>query len=39
MGAAGFLGVLFFFWSVFVFFVFLDDGVGWGEVGWDVNVM
>ena len=33
MGAAGFLGVLFFFWSVFVFLFFLMMawvGVKWG---------
>ena len=41
MGAAGRLGVLLFFWCFFfsVFLVsFFDDGVGWGGVGWDVNV-
>ena len=38
MGAARRLGVLFFF-GVFLFvLVFFDDGLGWGGVGWDVNV-
>jgi hypothetical protein len=36
VGAAGRLGVLLFF---FVFFwVFFDDGMGWGGAGWDVKV-
>ena len=39
MGAAGRLGVLLFFWCFFPFWgYFFDDGVGWGGVGWDVNV-
>ena len=36
MGAAGRLGVLLFFFRFFA--IFFDDGVGWGGVGWDVNV-
>ena len=39
MGAAGCLGVLLFFLCFSRFFViFFFDGVGWGGVGWDVNV-
>ena len=40
MGAAGRLGVLLFFWCFFFRFlaIVFDDGVGWGGVGWDVNV-
>ena len=39
MGAAGRLGVLLLFWCFCCFLLkFFDDGVGWGGVGWDVNV-
>jgi len=38
MGAAERLGVLLSFWCLVCLFVCFFHGVGWGGVGWDVNV-